>query len=133
MTIIHPISDMFTRIRNALKELKSDVEIPYSKSIVAIASILKDEGFIEYYETVGDDLKKKNLKIGLKYTNKEKSVISSIKTVSKPSKRVYVKKANVPKIKNGYGICIISTSSGILSGQSARLKNVGGELIGVVY
>ena len=127
MTIMDPISDMFSRIRNALLVKKDSVVIPHSKLKLAICKILKDEGFIEGYETGNEDLAKKKIKIALKYNDLGDAV------TSKPSKRVYVEKAKVPKPLNGFGISIISTSKGVLSGRDARLKNVGGELLGIVY
>lgn len=133
MTIMDPISDMFSRIRNALLVKKGSVVIPHSKLKLAVCKILKDEGFIEGYEVVNEDLAKKKIKIALKYNAQGNAVISKIERASKPSRRIYVEKAKVPKPLNGFGVSIISTSKGVLSGRDARLKNVGGELLGIVY
>ena len=133
MTITDPIADMFTRIRNGLNVKLEVVDIPFSVIKLSISKILKDEGFIKYYEIVSDDLKKKRIKVGLKYTSSGKSVISKLTRISKPGKRIYVQKSEIPKVLNGFGINVLSTPKGVLSGRSARLKNVGGELIGEVY
>ena len=133
MTIIDPIADLFTRIRNALSVNHTSVIVSYSRIKTSILKILKEEGFIAYYEIENTDLNKKVIKIGLKYSSAGNSIIQKIIRKSKPSKRVYLQKSEIPKVRNGFGICILSTSSGILSGRSARLKNVGGELLGLVY
>ena len=133
MTITDPIADMLTRIRNALKENQSEVSIPFSKIKYEICKILKDEGFIKNVITSDQDLVKKNLIVSLKYVGRNKPIIDSIKRVSKSSRRIYVKKKEVPKILNGFGISILSTSKGVLSGREARLKNVGGELLAEVF
>ncbi len=133
MTIMDPISDLFTRIRNALKEKHSSVSISHSVLKESILKILRSEGYIQDFTVLNDTPAKKIIKVQLKYTEKGESVISTLKRVSKPSKRAYVEKSEIPKPLNGYGICIVSTSSGVLSGREARLKNVGGELIGIVY
>ena len=133
MTIIDPVGDMLTRIRNAIKSGKENVECPYSKLKVDILKLLKSEGFIKYYEIVDEDLKKRHLKIGIKYTADGESVISAIKKVSLSSKRKYVKKKQVPKVRNGFGISILTTPKGVLTGRQARINNTGGELLAVVY
>lgn len=133
MTIIDPIADMFTRIRNGLLEKHETTVMPFSKIKVEIAKILKNEGFIKSYEVLSKDLVKKQLQLDLKYTEDGSSVISQIKRVSKCGKRVYVPKKRVPKVLNGFGLSIVSTSKGVLSGKDARINNVGGELIGEVY
>ena len=127
------ISDMFTRIRNAQKENHEKVSIPYSKTKFRISKVLLDSGFVSNIEIFGESLQKKSIIIELKYRKNGIPVISEIKRVSKPSKRIYTKKADVPKVLKGFGLSIISSSKGILSGKDARLKNVGGELIGIVW
>ena len=127
------IADMFTRIRNALKESHDSVEIPYSTLKFRIAQILKENGFITSFEVFGDSLAKKTIKIILKYKKNGLPIISKLERVSKPSKRIYIKKSNIPKVLNGYGISFISTSKGLISGKEARVKNVGGELVGIVW
>tara|TARA_B100000131_G_scaffold321631_1_gene372962 strand:+ start:1244 stop:1642 length:399 start_codon:yes stop_codon:yes gene_type:complete len=127
------IADMFTRIRNALKESHETVDIPFSTLKFRIAQILKENGFITSFEVYGDSLAKKVLKLTLKYKKNGSSIISKLERVSKPSKRIYIKKTNIPKVMNGFGISLISTSKGLISGKEARVKNVGGELIGIVW
>ena len=133
MTVTDPISDLFTRIRNALKEKHESVLIPYSKNKFIILKILEDNGFIKNFYIVDESLIQKNIKINLKYRPNGSQLISELKRISKPSKRVYIRKSEVPKVLSGFGISIISTSKGILSGKDARLKNVGGELMGIVW
>ncbi len=133
MAISDPIADMFTRVRNALAARHDKVIIPFSNMKLAIAKILKDEGFIKYYEIVSEDLRKKTIKIGLKYDDSGRSLISTIRRISKPGRRHYVAKKEIPKVLNGFGISILSTPKGVLSGRAARLANVGGEYIGKVF
>tara|TARA_B100000427_G_scaffold138364_1_gene115110 strand:+ start:6413 stop:6811 length:399 start_codon:yes stop_codon:yes gene_type:complete len=127
------IADMFTRIRNSLKESHDSVLIPYSTVKFRIAQILKDNGFITSFDVYGDTLSKKTIKVILKYKKNGQPIISKLERVSKPSKRIYIDKSNIPKVMNGFGISFVSTSKGLISGKEARLKNVGGELIGVAW
>ena len=127
------IADMFTRIRNSLKESHDSVLIPYSTVKFRIAQILKDTGFITSFDVYGDTLSKKTIKVILKYKKNGQPIISKLERVSKPSKRIYINKSNIPKVMNGFGISFVSTSKGLISGKEARLKNVGGELIGVAW
>jgi small subunit ribosomal protein S8 len=124
-----PIADMFTRIRNGSKAKFEKVEMPSSNSKVNIAKILKDSGYIKSY-TVTEDNKQGTLHIALKYDADNMSVFNEITRISKPSRRVYVNKNEIPQIKNGLGTAIISTSKGILADKDAREQNVGGEVIG---
>jgi len=133
MAITDPIADMFTRIRNGLLIRSDEVIIPFSSIKFSILKILKEEGFVRYCEIVNPDSPKRSIKLGLKYSPDGRSIISEIKRASKPSRRLYVQKQRIPKILNGFGMCILSTPKGILSGKSARMNNVGGELIGVVF
>ena len=132
MAVTDPISDMFTRIRNAVNNHEDEVVIPFSNLKQSIAKILKEEGFIKFFELINADSIKKSIKIGLKYAPNGRPLISRIARVSKPSKRVYVQKSRIPKVMNGYGICILSTPKGVLNGKAARLANVGGEFIGII-
>lgn len=127
------IADMFTKIRNALKENHSTVTISHSNIKYTICQILKNSGFIFNFEVNDSSLTKKSIIVTLKYKKNGSSIISSIKKISKPSKRIYVAKNEIPKVLNGFGISIISTSKGVLSGKEARLKNVGGEILGEVF
>ena len=128
-----PIADYLTRLRNASKATHKVVDIPASNIKKEITKILKDEGFIKFYEVISNDLIKKDIKIGLKYDKNGNSLISKFERKSKPGKRLYLKKQNIPKVLNGFGFAILSTSKGIVSGKVARTSNVGGEYIGSLY
>ena len=121
-----PISDMLTRIRNAHAALLPNVEIPHSKIKESIAGILKKEGFVNDVAVEGKP--KKMIKIKLKY-NGRKGVIEGLRRISTPGLRNYVGSTGIPRVRNGLGISIISTSQGVMSGQEAKRKNVGGELL----
>lgn len=133
MAISDPIADMFTRIRNAFLSKHKKVIMPHSSVKSEIAKILEMEGFVNKFEVNSKDLTKKELVINLKYDESGDSIIEEINRISKLGKRIYVKKSEIPKVMNGYGISIISTPKGILSGRAARLANVGGELLGEVF
>ena len=127
-----PIADMLTRIRNAVKANHNKVSLPSSNEKKAIAQILLDEGFINGFN-VEEDNKQGILTIDLKYTENGEKVISGLRRISKPGLRVYVKANEVPKVLNGLGTAIISTSKGLLTDQAARSQNVGGEVICYVW
>ena len=127
-----PIADMLTRIRNAVKANHKEVGLPSSNEKKAIAQILLDEGFINGFN-VEEDNKQGILTIDLKYAENGEKVISGLRRISKPGLRVYVKANEVPKVLNGLGIAIISTSKGLLTDQAARSQNVGGEVICYVW
>ena len=127
MSMSDPISDMLTRIRNSLLRFKHDVRIPSSKLKVAIANILKQEGYIKDYRVEEND-KRTTLIIELKYF-KGKSVIESMKRVSKPSLRSYKSVSELPKVMGGLGIAIISTAKGVMTDKSAREHGIGGEVL----
>ena len=132
MTLADPIGDMITRIRNAqLRELYH-VKIPNSKFRAKILEVLKQEGYISNYKQLSDSKNKNSLIVDLKYYNGS-PVIKEIKRVSKPGRRIYAKATSIPKIQNGLGLAIISTSQGIMSDNDARVKNVGGEIICRVF
>ena len=126
--ITDPIADMLTRIRNAIMAKHLEVEVPASKMKLAIARILKDEGFIEQYKLIKDG-KQGIIKITLKYDENKNSVISALKRVSKPGRRIYVNKKQLPRVLNGLGIAILSTSKGVITDKEARKLGVGGEWI----
>ncbi len=123
MVLIDPIADMLTRIRNAHGAFHSEVSIPASKIKESIAGIMKEEGYITDFE-VADS----NISIALKYKN-GKSLIAGIRKISKPGLRVYVGVEDIPRVQNGLGICILSTSKGLLEGSQASADNIGGELL----
>ncbi|QDT37511.1 30S ribosomal protein S8 [Stratiformator vulcanicus] len=127
-----PIADMLTRIRNAVSIEKPYVDIPTSKVKVGIAEVLKREGYVWDYEVV-EDQPRNVLRIRLKYGANGERVIQAIERESKPGRRQYVQVRDTPRVLNGLGIAILSTSKGILSGREARRENVGGELLCTVY
>ena len=131
MVVTDPIADMLTRIRNALVAKHEDGMVPASKVKKAIAQILVDEGYINGFEVVEDPIQD-NIKINLKYS-KQGKVISGLKRISKPGLRVYAKSAELPKVLNGLGIAIISTSKGIMTDKNAREQNLGGEVVAFVW
>jgi small subunit ribosomal protein S8 len=127
MSMSDPISDMLTRIRNSLQRQKRDVQMPSSKLKVAIANILKQEGYILDF-SVGEHDKKSTLTIELKYFE-GKPVIESIKRVSRPSLRSYKPANDLPKVMGGLGVSIISTAKGVMTDKSAREHGIGGEVL----
>ena len=132
MVMTDPIADFLTRIRNANMAKHDSVEIPASNIKKTLTEILKQEGFIRDYE-VTEDSKQGVIKITLKYGPNGERVISGLKRISKPGLRNYVSADNLPKVLNGLGIAIVSTSAGILTDKEAREKNVGGEVIAYVW
>lgn len=131
MAMTDPIADLLTRIRNALRAKHEVVEVPASKEKEAIVRILKEEGYIESYVVSGDV--KKVISIVLKYDENGKKVITNLKRISKPGLRVYATVDNVPRVLNGLGIAILSTSSGLMTDREARRKHVGGEVLAYVW
>ena len=127
-----PIADMLTRIRNGNKANHLSVSLPSSNEKKAIAQILLDEGYITSFD-VEEDNKQGILKIELKYTENGEKVITGLRRISKPGLRVYVKANEVPKVLDGLGIAIISTSKGLLTDKAARELNVGGEVMCYVW
>ena len=127
-----PIADFLTRIRNANMAKHRSVEVPASKIKRSIAEILKKEGFIRDYESI-DDHKQGILRLYLKYGKNGERVISGLKRISKPGLRSYVKSVDVPKVLNGLGIAIISTSEGVITDKEARAKKIGGEVLAYVW
>ena len=126
-----PIADMLTRIRNANQQRHETVEVPASKMKEEIAEILKNEGFIKGYKVEGE-LADKKITITLKYKGNDR-VISGLKRISKPGLRVYAKVNEIPKVLNGLGIVILSTSQGIMTDKEARAKQVGGEVLAYIW
>ena len=130
--VTDPIADMLTRIRNANQKRDKEVEVPASNLKIEIAKILKEEGFVNDYK-----IKKNNVQniivINLKYTENKVRVITGLKKISKPGLRVYVKADEVPKVLNGLGIAIISTSKGVMTDKKARELSLGGEVLAYVW
>ncbi len=137
MNINDPIADMLTRLRNGLMAGHAQVSMPSSTIKVAIAQILRDEGYVEGYEVVeGEKPGQKNLRVALKYMGERRErrpVITGLKRVSKPGRRVYARKAEIPLVLSGMGISIVSTPKGVMSGKRARSLGVGGEIICIVW
>ena len=131
MVMTDPIADMLTRIRNANRQHHDTVMVPASKLKVDIAEILKNEGFIKGYKVEGEG-PIKNIVITLKYRGNER-VITDLKRISKPGLRVYAKVNEIPKVLNGLGIVILSTSQGLMTDKEARAKQVGGEVLAYIW
>jgi len=129
-----PIADFLTQIRNANMVYKESVEVPASKVKEAIAAVLAEEGFIEGYKVKVRE-GKRLIEIKLKYSpdDKKERVITYLERVSKPGRRIYVKEDEIPRVRSGLGICILSTSKGIISGEKARKLGVGGEILCYVW
>ena len=132
MNMTDPIADMLTRIRNGVSAKHDSVSMPASKVKVAIARVLKEEGFIRDFE-LGSEGSRSVLKVQLSYTGRKDPVLSGIKRVSKPGLRVYVQKREIPRVLGGLGIAILSTPEGVMTGQIARQKNIGGEVLCYVW
>tara|TARA_B100000029_G_scaffold173203_1_gene169710 strand:- start:754 stop:1152 length:399 start_codon:yes stop_codon:yes gene_type:complete len=132
MTIADPIGDMLTRIRNAQLRLLSNVKIPSSKFRESVLNVLKKEGYIIDYKLHADKFNRMNILVDLKY-NDGMPVIKEINRISKPGRRVYAKADTIPKIQNGLGLAIVSTSKGIMSDNEARNQKIGGEIICKVF
>ena len=130
--VTDPIADMLTRIRNANQMRDKEVEVPASKMKEEIANILKEEGFIVDYKIKKNDVQN-IIVLNLKYTEKKERVITGLKRISKPGLRVYVKADEVPKVLNGLGIAILSTSKGVMTDKKARKENLGGEVLAYIW
>lgn len=132
MTVSDPIADMLTRIRNANIVRHDTLEIPGSNMKKEIAAILKSEGFVKNVEYIEDD-KQGMIRVFMKYSNENERVITGLKRISKPGLRVYAKKDELPRVLNGLGIALISTSEGVLTEKEARKRNLGGEVLAYVW
>lgn len=132
MVMTDPIADFLTRVRNANMVMHDKVEIPASKTKLALAEILKKEGFVKDYEQI-EDGKQGIIRIYLKYGTNQEKVITGLKRISKPGLRVYCKKDEVPRVLGGIGVAIISTSRGIMTDKDARKSGLGGEVICYVW
>ncbi|HPN67679.1 MAG TPA: 30S ribosomal protein S8 [bacterium] len=130
--ITDPISDLFTRIRNAGAKGKVFVEVPHSKLKLSIVELMKNEGYIKSFFVADDEPSKKTIKITLKYIN-DQPVIKKIKRVSSPGQRLYANYRSIPKVLGGLGITILSTSAGLMTDRTARAKKMGGEMICQIY
>ena len=132
MTMTDPIADMLTRVRNAVTARHDYVNIPSSKVKVAIAKVLKEEGFVSDFEVL-DEGPNRFVRIQLSYTEKKEPILNGLKRVSRPGLRVYVQKREIPRVYNGLGVAILSTPKGIMAGQQAWRQQTGGELLCYVW
>ncbi len=132
MSVNDPISDMLTRIRNAGMARKAETTMPSTKILVAIAQILKEEGYVVDYQVI-EKRPQNQLKIALRYGPDKRHSIRELKRVSKPGLRVYSGKDEIPRVKSGLGIAIVSTPQGVLTGYEARRRGIGGEVLCTVF
>ncbi|MEX0786254.1 MAG: 30S ribosomal protein S8 [Dehalococcoidia bacterium] len=132
MTMTDPIADMLTRLRNAVAVRHDYVNIPASKIKLAIAKVLKDEGFIRDYETF-EEGPRRFVRVHLNYTENREPLLNGLKRISRPGLRVYVQKREIPRVFNGLGIAILSTPKGIMAGQQAWRQQTGGEVLCYVW
>jgi len=132
MTMTDPIADMLTRIRNAVAVKHDYVNIPSSKVKLAIAKVLKDEGFIRDFEAF-EEGPRRFVRVHLNYTENREPILTGLKRVSRPGLRVYVQKREIPRVFNGLGIAILSTPKGIMAGQQAWRQQTGGEVLCYVW
>ena len=129
MVVSDPIADMLTRIRNAIMTRHESADIPYSNLKFAVAKVLKDEGFVKNYKVYVDEKKRKFMKVYISYDELSRSVITGLKRVSKPGRRVYMDATGLSKGRTRQGMAILSTSGGIMTDRQALEKHVGGELL----
>lgn len=132
MTMTDPIADMLTRIRNANLVYKPFVDVPFSNVKEKIASVLKEENFIQGYEIV-EEKGKKVIRIHLIYYSDKKRAITEIKRISKPGARIYIGKDEIPEVKGGLGVAILTTSKGIMSNKKAKELGIGGEILFTIW
>jgi len=133
MAMTDTIADMLTRIRNAIMARHETVDIPYSNMKLAISKILKEEGYVKNYKIFVDDMRKKFLKIYIHYDTHNQSVITGLKRISKPGRRVYAKVDEMQKLSKRYGTVILSTSKGLMTNKNAKKNNTGGEPLLLVW
>lgn len=127
-----PIADMLARVRNAIDAKHSRVDVPLSKLKLEIARILKEEGYINNFTVKGEGVRK-NIRIFLRYDQRGTSTISNLQRVSRPGRRVYMGSQEIPQVLGGYGINIVSTPQGLMTGKRARREKIGGEVLAQVY
>lgn len=132
MSMTDNIGDMLTRIRNGGKARFDKVDIPASRMKISLARIFKDEGFIKNYKVIKDN-KQGILRVYLKYDDRNKPLINRIERVSKPSRRVYAGREELPKVQGGLGVAVVSTSKGVMTDRQARKTGVGGEVLCQIY
>ncbi|CAI8333579.1 MAG: 30S ribosomal protein S8 [Acidimicrobiaceae bacterium] len=134
MTMTDPVADMLTRIRNANQAMHEGVAMPSSKQKIALADLLKEEGYITDFDvSISERATGNVLSITMKYTDSRERVISGIKRVSKPGLRVYTKSDKIPRVLGGLGVAVVSTSKGLMSDREARRRRMGGEILCYVW
>jgi small subunit ribosomal protein S8 len=133
MPVTDPIADMFARIKNATRVQSPVVEMPASKQKVAIAELLRNEGFISSFETKGLGSPEQKMRIVLKYGSKGEQIIQGLKRVSRPGLKVYRAAKKLPRVFGGLGVAIVSTSQGMMTDRQARKSNVGGEVVAFIW
>ena len=132
MSVTDPIADMLTRVRNALMANHEEVAMPSSRVKQEIARILKQEGFIHGYE-VSQEGPKQQMRIMLKYTEERRPVLSGLRRVSRPGRRLYARRDDIPRVKGGFGFAILSTSKGMMTGEEAYQAGLGGEVVCYIW
>ena len=132
MVMTDPVADMITRMRNAHRALKKTCDVPHSNFKWAIASVLRQEGYIYGFDSRLVD-GSKMIRVYLKYINEKTPIFTQIKRMSRPGRRFYVERNNIPKVQNGFGIAVLSTSKGVMSDKKAKEKGIGGELLFTVF
>ena len=130
--MIDPISDMLARVRNAGRALQPAVEMPHSKIKESIANVLKQEGYVSAVEVLSPTKGSKSIKLQLKYQGK-KTVMEGLRRISSPGRRVYVGASEIPRVRGGLGVAIVSTPEGVMTGAEAKKKNLGGELLCFIW
>ncbi|MCX5809128.1 MAG: 30S ribosomal protein S8 [Proteobacteria bacterium] len=133
MPTVDPISDMLTRIRNALMVRHESVDVPYSNVKLGISKILKEEGYIRNYKIFVDEQRKKHLKVYISYDDANVSVITGLKRISKPGRKVYAKVGELPKLTKRIGMVVLSTSHGLMTDKNAKKNNIGGEPLLLIW
>jgi len=132
VNITDPIADMLTRIRNATTARHDFTVMPASKLKVAIAKVIKEEGYIKDFEILRDG-PRRNLRVWLKYADQKQPVLTGLQRISKPGRRVYAKSAEMPRVLGGLGVAVVSTPEGIMTAQQARKRKVGGEVLCFIW
>ena len=133
MPTVDPISDMLTRIRNAVMARHESVDVPYSNVKLGISKILKEEGYIRNYKIFVDEQRKKHLKVYISYDDANVSVITGLKRISKPGRKVYAKVGELPRLTKRIGTVVLSTSHGLMTDKNAKKNNVGGEPLLLIW
>lgn len=132
MSMTDPVSDMLTRIRNAIQRKHDVVDVPLSRLKLELARILKEEGFIQGHESISQN-KHKTIRVYLKYAEHDQPVIKGLRKISKPSRRVYVGKDEIPTVRGGLGLAVLSTSQGVITDRESKRRHIGGEVLCYIW